>query len=131
MESKLTKLVAPLERDEQSLMKLDAIFAVRIFLSFGLFLRHLKLRSEDLRFAGELTIVLCFLVCQCHKQKLTHQLFSGSTSPLILKISLRSTLNNWIFFYCLINIPKTYIDFLHSILPCAHLFLLTVLYSDF
>ena len=30
MESKLTKLLAPLERDEQSLMKLDAIFAVRI-----------------------------------------------------------------------------------------------------
>ena len=29
MESKLTKLLAPLERDEQSLMKLDAIFAVR------------------------------------------------------------------------------------------------------
>ena len=31
MESKLTKLLAPLERDEQSLMKLDAIFAVGIF----------------------------------------------------------------------------------------------------
>ena len=29
VESKLTKLLAPLERDEQSLMKLDAIFAVR------------------------------------------------------------------------------------------------------
>ena len=28
MESKLTKLLAPLEKDEQSLMKLDAIFAV-------------------------------------------------------------------------------------------------------
>ena len=28
VESKLTKLLAPLERDEQSLMKLDAIFAV-------------------------------------------------------------------------------------------------------
>ena len=32
MESKLTKLLAPLERDEQSLMKLDAIFAVRKWL---------------------------------------------------------------------------------------------------
>ena len=31
VESKLTKLLAPLERDEQSLMKLDAIFAVGIF----------------------------------------------------------------------------------------------------
>lgn len=31
VESKLTKLLAPLERDEQSLMKLDAIFAVRIY----------------------------------------------------------------------------------------------------
>ena len=58
MESKLTKLLAPLERDEQSLMKLDAIFAVRIFLSFGLSPRPLKLCSEDLRFT--LSIVLCF-----------------------------------------------------------------------
>ena len=30
MESKLTKLLAPLEKDEQSLMKLDAIFAVSV-----------------------------------------------------------------------------------------------------
>ena len=30
MESKLTKLLAPLDRDEQSLMKLDAIFAVSL-----------------------------------------------------------------------------------------------------
>ena len=66
VESKLTKLLAPLERDEQSLMKLDAIFAVRIFLSVGLFPRHSKLCSEDLRFT--LSIVLCFLVCLRHKQ---------------------------------------------------------------
>ena len=32
MESKLTKLLAPLEKDEQSLMKLDAIFAVSVCL---------------------------------------------------------------------------------------------------
>lgn len=54
VESKLTKLLAPLERDEQSLMKLDAIFAVRIFLSFSLFLDHLKLYTEDLRFELQL-----------------------------------------------------------------------------
>lgn len=32
MESKLNKLLAPLEKDEQSLMKLDAIFAVSILI---------------------------------------------------------------------------------------------------
>ena len=47
MESKLTKLLAPLERDEQSLMKLDAIFAVRIlFSALGL---HFFLRSLILK----------------------------------------------------------------------------------
>lgn len=58
VESKLTKLLAPLERDEQSLMKLDAIFAVRIFVCFGLFLDHLNLSAEEdlTPLAGELRL---------------------------------------------------------------------------
>lgn len=71
VESKLTKLLAPLERDEQSLMKLDAIFAVRIFLSFSLFLDHLKLCTEDLRFELQLEkseLLIFSNLCLCHKQ---------------------------------------------------------------
>lgn len=45
MESKLTKLLAPLERDEQSLMKLDAIFAVIIFKDFLFFSLNLLILS--------------------------------------------------------------------------------------
>jgi hypothetical protein len=34
VEAKLNRLLAPLEKDEQSLMRLDAIFAVSIFITF-------------------------------------------------------------------------------------------------
>ena len=69
VESKLTKLLAPLERDEQSLMKLDAIFAVGIFLSFSRFSDHLKLCTEDLGFKSQLEnlelLLLFFFLFEC------------------------------------------------------------------
>lgn len=58
-----------------------------------------------------------------NKQYLTQRLFSGTISPLILKISIHSAfLKNWNFIYCLKNLLITYFDFLHSIIPCTHLY---------
>lgn len=69
VESKLTKLLAPLERDEQSLMKLDAIFAVRIFLTFNLSSDHLKSCVVDLRFESQLqNLEFFFQMCLCHQK---------------------------------------------------------------
>lgn len=47
MESKLNKLLAPLEKDEQSLMKLDAIFAVWLLIIITIRLMTMVIRVVD------------------------------------------------------------------------------------